>query len=169
MRHTVHNAFRSPAALCLHRQQVLHDARLHGLYREMARLRPDLAPGGFHETLHRMYPGRYPHDVGASGGFDLPQLQQYGVAMVGDLAGTATTMFVHSTHAADLIELDCGRRPDVAFPLPVPPSAHRGDGDPNLVGSFGIVAPSKAGRSPASRRPFWPRATSTCSCPACCR
>ncbi len=123
---------------------VLHDARLHGLYREMARLRPDLAPGGFHETLHRMYPGRYPHDVGASGGFDLPQLQQYGVAMVGDLAGTATTMFVHSTHAADLIELDCGRRPDVAFPLPVPPSAHRGDGDPNLVGSFGIVAPSKA-------------------------
>lgn len=123
---------------------VLHDARLHGLYREMARLRPDLAPGGFHGTLHRMYPGRYPDDVGQGGGFDLPQLQQYGVTMVGDLARDATSMFVHSSHAADLIELDCGRRPQVAFPLPVPRADHWGEGDPHLVGSFGIVAPSKA-------------------------
>jgi glycosyltransferase involved in cell wall biosynthesis len=123
---------------------VLHDARFHGLYREMARLRPDLLPEGFHGALHRMYPGRYPAGLGTGGDIHPQDVQRFGITMIADIARLATSIHCHSEHAADLVEYDCGRRPDVLFPLPVPPRRVTGESDPALVGSFGIVAPTKA-------------------------
>jgi len=123
---------------------VLHDARFHGLYGEIARLRPDLLPGGFHHALHSMYPGRYAADLGIGGALHLRDVHRFGISMIADIARTATSIYAHSEHAAELVELDCAVRPTVLFPLPVRASTHFGEGDPRLVGSFGIVAPTKS-------------------------
>jgi glycosyltransferase involved in cell wall biosynthesis len=125
---------------------VLHDVRLTGLYGEIARLRPDLLRGRtFQETLHDMYPGRYPNELGASGRLLPEEADRYGVLMVADIVRTATSVYVHSEYAADLVEIDCGIRPHVIFPLPVPDwPFEREEGDPNLIGTFGIVDPVKA-------------------------
>ncbi|UDY35572.1 glycosyltransferase [Dermatobacter hominis] len=127
----------------------LHDARLTILYSEMARRHPDLLPEGFGAALHRMYPGRYPAPMGGSGYLPLPEELLFGVLMVADVARVATRMFVHSEHAADLVELDCARRPEVLFSIPSPvlddlvaARAARRDAHPT-VSSFGFVSPAK--------------------------
>ena len=128
----------------------LHDARLTILYSEMARRHPELLPEGFGAALHRMYPGRYPAPMGGAGYLPLPEELLYGVLMVADVARVATRMFVHSEHAADLVELDCGRRPEVLFSIPSPVlddlvagrEAREADARPTVT-SFGFVSPAK--------------------------
>ena len=79
----------------------------------------------------------------------LPEEGAYGVLMISDVAERATRLFVHSEHAADLIELDCGRRPEVLFPIPSPvmegvdPRREAARPTRPLVSSFGFVSPAK--------------------------
>ena len=135
----------------------LHDARLTILYTEMHRRYPNLMDETFGQALHRMYPGRYPAPMGGAQYLPLDEEGVFGVLMVADVARLATRLFVHSEHAADLIELDCGRRAEVLFPIPCPVAeqneAERNDapaeshsekstGRP-LIASFGFVSPAK--------------------------
>ena len=107
-----------------------------------------------------MYPGRYPAAMGGSQFLPIDEEAQFGVLMVAEVARLATRLFVHSEHTADLIELDCGRRPEVIFQIPSPelaapeppplggaqPRASRPTADmttPPLVASFGFVSPAK--------------------------
>lgn len=135
----------------------LHDARLTLLYTELARRHPDECPGGLHGALHGMYPGRYPDAMGGAGYLPIPEEQAFGLLMTAEVASLASRLFVHSPHAAQLVELDCGRRPEALFPIPCPPLAAGGevrdgvgvgvgvgDGHPGpLVASFGFVSPTK--------------------------
>ncbi len=124
---------------------LLHDARLTILYTDLAAAHPELLPETFGGALHRMYPGRYPAPMGWAQYLPLPEEALFGVLMVADVARVATRLFVHSHHAADLIELDCGRRPEVAFAIPSPELGAwepRHDSPP-LVASFGFVSPIK--------------------------
>jgi glycosyltransferase involved in cell wall biosynthesis len=131
---------------------LLHDARLTILYSEMADRHPELLPETFGAALHRMYPGRYPSPMGGAGFLPLPEELLFGVLMVADVARNATRLFVHSEHAADLVQLDCGRRPEVLFAIPSPVlddvvaeraarAAERAE-DPTIT-SFGFVSPAK--------------------------
>ena len=130
----------------------LHDARLTKFYTEMHRRYPHLMDETFGQALHRMYPGRYPSAVGGAQFLPLDEERTYGILMVADVAKFATRLFVHSKHAADLIELDCGRRAEVLFPIPCPglASAETADspqriaeGSRPLIASFGFVSPAK--------------------------
>ena len=133
---------------------VLHDARLVGLYREMSRLAPQLLPEpGLLPTLLGMYPGRYDASLRSSDELTQDDVVRLGILMVGLVARHATELYVHSEHAADMVEHDCGRRPEVIFGLPFPeqsdpvmgpdpsdPVAASGD---RLVASFGVLSPLK--------------------------
>jgi glycosyltransferase involved in cell wall biosynthesis len=73
---------------------------------------------------------------------------RFGILMIAEVAQLATRLFVHSPHAADLIELDCGRRPEVIFPIPSPPvtepaSGTRAEPDRPTVTSFGFASLAK--------------------------
>jgi glycosyltransferase involved in cell wall biosynthesis len=125
---------------------VLHDARLTGLYGQIQALRPDLLPTGLDGALATMYPGRYPEAVGGAGYIPADEAVRLGILMVGDVAAAATRLLAHSSHAADMVELDCGHRPEVLFELPFPEVGP--ERDPNLVEgdlvvSFGVVGPPK--------------------------
>jgi|GEM_PF-801054 len=135
----------------------LHDARLTILYTEMHRRYPELMNETFGQALHRMYPGRYPAVMGGAQYLPLEEEGIYGVLMIADVARLATRLFVHSEHAADLIELDCDRRAEVLFPIPSPvvsgsaalsvthsglTTAKTGESRP-LISSFGFVSPAK--------------------------
>jgi glycosyltransferase involved in cell wall biosynthesis len=135
----------------------LHDAGLNILYAEMHRRYPHLMNETFGQDLHRMYPGRYPSAMGGAQFLPLAEEGTYGILMVADVAKFATRLFVHSQHAADLIELDCGRRAEVLFPIPCPVTvANRGEqhaapavsdsAQPRrrpVIASFGFVSPAK--------------------------
>ncbi|MDQ2679292.1 MAG: glycosyltransferase [Actinomycetota bacterium] len=123
---------------------LLHDARLTLLYSDLFRDRPELTDGTFGELLHRMYPGRYPAAMGGAQYLPIHEEALFGVLMIAEVARLATRLFVHSSHAADLIELDCGRRPEVAFSIPSPviPEASPPEGPP-LIASFGFPSPAK--------------------------
>lgn len=130
----------------------LHDARLTLLYTELSERYPQECPGGLHGALHGMYPGRYPDPMGGAGYLPIPEEQAFGLLMIAEVASLATRLFVHSPHAAQLVELDCGRRPEALFPIPCPPPADPA-GAPvpaaaehltgPLVASFGFVSPTK--------------------------
>ncbi len=135
---------------------LLHDARLTLLYTEMFRQRPELLPRTFGGALHEMYPGRYPAAMGGAQYLPLHEEGQFGVLMVAEVARLATRLFVHSEHAAQLIELDCGRRPEVIFAIPSPdpaparpeparpePARPEPARTSPLVASFGFVSPAK--------------------------
>lgn len=123
---------------------LLHDARLTLLYSETYRRRPDLLPETFGGALHRMYPGRYPAAMGGAQFLPMQEEDRYGILMMADVAALATRLLVHSEHAADLIELDCGRRPEVVFPIPSPPvAATRDEPSTPLVASFGFASLAK--------------------------
>ena len=123
---------------------LLHDARLTLLYSDLCRDRPELADATFGETLHRMYPGRYPAAMGGAQYLPLPEESQFGILMIAEVASLATRLFVHSSHAADLIELDCGRRPEVVFAIPSPViAAAEPPPGPPIVASFGFPSPAK--------------------------
>ena len=123
---------------------LLHDARLTLMYSEMHRLRPELLPESFGGALHRMYPGRYPSAMGGSQFLPIQEEGRYGILMIADVAAAATRLFVHSEHAADLIELDCGRRPEVIFGIPSPPvGPERPPTATPLVASFGFASLAK--------------------------
>jgi glycosyltransferase involved in cell wall biosynthesis len=85
---------------------LFHDARLVGLYREMARARPELLPdpAGLLPTLHGMYPGRYrpwvPEEEGD--GLDQELVTRLGILMAEAVVRTAAdageALLVHSEH-----------------------------------------------------------------------
>ncbi len=137
---------------------LLHDARLVGLYREMARRSPQLLadPAGLTQSLHAMYPGRYAGSVPAEGELSQDDVIRLEILMAAQVARSARRLFVHSEHAADMIEHDCGRRPEVLFGLPFPDpeviaaTAGTDLGLPvspgvagHLVASFGVLSPVK--------------------------
>ena len=123
---------------------LLHDARLTLMYSEMYRLRPELLPETFGGALHRMYPGRYPAPMGGAQFLPIQEEGRFGILMVADVAALATRLFVHSEHAADLIELDCGRRPEVIFSIPSPEVGPvRAEPATPLVASFGFASLAK--------------------------
>jgi len=121
---------------------LFHDARLTGMYTELCRGRPDIL-GEFGELLHRMYPGRYPDPMGRSGYLPPDEAVRFGVLMAQGIVDDATRVLVHSEHAAQLVQLDTGIRPEVAFELPFVPFAGTRQAEPGLVVSFGLVAPPK--------------------------
>lgn len=127
---------------------LLHDARLTLLYSETYRRRPELLPETFGGALHRMYPGRYPAPMGGAQFLPIQEESRFGILMIAEVAQLATRLFVHSSHAADLIELDCGRRPEVIFPIPSPPvaqppTATGPEPDRPTVTSFGFASLAK--------------------------
>jgi glycosyltransferase involved in cell wall biosynthesis len=152
--------FHIPELLQLQRRPgavFLHDARLNILYTEMHRRYPHLMDETFGQALHRMYPGRYPAPMGGAQYLPLDEERIFGILMVADVARLATRLFVHSEHAADLIELDCGRRAEVLFPIPCPvgeqseaeeSEATAASGSEQstrrpVIASFGFVSPAK--------------------------
>jgi len=124
---------------------LLHDARLVGMYREMARWGPHLLPdpSGLVPTLRQMYPGRYDASLESHEYLTNEDVDRLGILMVADVAQSAERLFVHSEHAADLVERDSGRRPEVAFPLPFPAVPEAGEVEEGLVVSFGVLSPVK--------------------------
>ena len=133
-----------------HGSVLLHDARLVGLYRQMAEWGPHLLPdpAGLVPTLHAMYPGRYEPWVPADGPPGAPLdgelVDRLGILMARAAVDVADRVLVHSAHAADLVEWDTGRRPDVAFPLPAPRlDAFERRVEDDLVVSLGVVSPAK--------------------------
>jgi glycosyltransferase involved in cell wall biosynthesis len=123
---------------------LLHDARLTLLYSETYRRRPELLPGTFGDVLHTMYPGRYPTAMGGAQFLPMQEESRFGVLMIAEVARLATRLLVHSAHAADLIELDCGRRPEVIFPIPSPEVAEeRAEPETPTVTSFGFASLAK--------------------------
>ena len=124
---------------------LLHDARLVGMYRQMAEWGPHLLPDptGLVPTLRRMYPDRYDASLTSLEWLTNEDVERLGILMVADVARSARRLLVHSTHAADMVERDCGRRPEVAFGHPFPVLEHRGEVEPGLVVSFGVLSPAK--------------------------
>lgn len=124
---------------------LLHDARLTGLYGEVGRLHPRrLVRRSVGRTVGELYPDRYRALVEAQDviGPDLAYLS--GVHLLAEVVGAAHQVLVHSEYAATLTELDTGTRPEVVYPIPCPPPAHRPlDGDVDHVVSVGIVSPTK--------------------------
>jgi glycosyltransferase involved in cell wall biosynthesis len=137
-------------ALAMLRQRpgavLFHDARLTGLYLETFFAAPRTLPGGtVGGALADLYPGRYRTELEELDVIPPDLADRYGILMAREVARHATSMLVHSHFAATLLELDTGRRPEVAFPIPVPdwpddPVAAPG---PPVIASFGVVSPIK--------------------------
>ncbi|HET7489702.1 MAG TPA: glycosyltransferase [Acidimicrobiales bacterium] len=141
--------FHAGALAALRRRPGLvlaHDVRLTDLYALSAR-RPDAVPGGFAATLQRLYGGRVPADLGASGRLTAAEASYHGVLMAREVVGLSQGFCVFSDFAAGLAALDAepahaGRIRTLPFAVdrvgPV-----RGDwalgGDGAVVASFGVV------------------------------
>lgn len=128
---------------------LLHDVRLTGLYsatfRHPSQALPDRTVG---HTLARLYPERYRRDVEDLDTIEHDVASRFGILLVKEVAELATELLVHSSFAASLVQLDCGRRPEVAYPHPLPAILAQDDrrdlaDAPMIIGSFGIVSPIK--------------------------
>ena len=98
---------------------VLHDARLTALYSELALRHPHrIGSGGVGGVLARTYPGRYGADLESSEIIDPGTAAERGVHLLAEVVRAADDVLVHSCYAADVVELDTGIRPDIAFGLP---------------------------------------------------
>ena len=129
---------------------LAHDVRLTTLYRFAPWQHPDGAPGGFAETLHRMYPDRLPVSLGAAGELREDEVDRWGLLMARDVIAASTRFLTTSAFAAELARLDA--RPEhrdriASIPFAVRdvasarPAARR-DGPP-VVASFGVLNPRK--------------------------
>lgn len=134
---------------------LAHDVRLTNLYRFAAWQHPEVTPGGFHETVQRMYRGRVPVTLGAGGRLDADEADRWGVLMARDVIAHSRRFLVTSDFAAELARLDAcaehrdGRITVVPFgfghhELRGAPPAGRRPGPP-LVASFGVVNALKSG------------------------
>jgi glycosyltransferase involved in cell wall biosynthesis len=123
---------------------VAHDVRLTTLYRFAPWQHPEAAPGGFAATLHRMYDGRLPADLGAAGELSPDDAERWGVLMARDAIAASRRFLTTSAFAAELARLDA--RPADRSKIGVLPFALGGeepvapapDRDP-LVVSFGVL------------------------------
>ena len=119
----------------------LHDVRLVGAY---ASLHP---PGdALADEVARLYPGRYPSTLLRTPDLVIELAVDAGLWMAREFALLATSVLVHSAHAADLVRADTGVDAAVVGPLAVPSAAARAeptDGDEPLVVSVGVMHPSK--------------------------
>lgn len=128
---------------------LLHDARLTGLYSEVHRLAPDrLTERSVGATVADLYPDRYRPAVEEMASIPPDVANRFGIWLTREVARLAQQLLVHSSFAADVVGLDCGVQPQVAYPLPcpaVPAHADLGEpaGGPPVVASFGIVSPVK--------------------------
>jgi glycosyltransferase involved in cell wall biosynthesis len=131
---------------------VAHDVRLTTLYRFAPWQHPPAAPGGFAATLHRMYDGRLPDDLGASGSLTADEAERWGVLMTRDAIAASSAFLTTSAFAATLARLDA--RADHRDRVRVLPfaiddgadRARRADGDVLRVASFGVLNRLKQGR-----------------------
>ncbi|HUP87704.1 MAG TPA: glycosyltransferase [Acidimicrobiales bacterium] len=128
---------------------LAHDVRLTNLHRFAAWQHPEATPGGFAATLHRMYEGRLPAELGRSGGLTDAEVDRWGLLMARDVIAASTRFVTTSDFAADLARLDA--RPEhrhrittIPFPISDSPSAARVEGPPVVV-SFGVLNPLKQG------------------------
>lgn len=128
---------------------LLHDARLTGLYSEVHRLAPKrLVERSVGATVAELYPDRYRPAVEDMASIPPDVASRFGIWLTREVATLAQQLLVHSSFAADVVGLDCGVQPQVAYPLPcpaVPADADLGEpvGGPPVVASFGIVSPVK--------------------------
>lgn len=125
---------------------VLHDARLTALYSELALRRPrSLGAGGVGGVLARTHPGRYGDDLVHAEVIDPGTAAERGVHLLGQVAAAADDVLVHSRYAADVIEIDTGVRPDIAFGLPFDPPVRSEDRRPRTghVVTLGHLTPVK--------------------------
>ena len=124
---------------------LLHDARLFGLYRTMAVERPQSLPekAGLAQSLLAMYPNRYERSLASLDQVTNEEVERLGILMAATISLSAKRLFVHSIAAADMIEADCGRRPEILFELPFPSLPRSKHTSPELVVSFGLLSPVK--------------------------
>lgn len=113
----------------------LHDVRLVNCYAHEA----------WPDVVDRHYPQRFSHaELSAMDGSWSEEVRSKSVFLLADLAASATGVFVHSNHAASLVELDVGT---IAVDIGPLATAHRERlttvTDPNLVVSLGIVSSVK--------------------------
>lgn len=131
---------------------IAHDVVLLNLFHFAHWQHPDAAPGGFRATLHRMYPGMLPDDVGEADRLDPEVAARWGIAMARGPVAASRRYLVTSEFAASWARLDAGpdhagRIATLPFPMgliplgeaPVP-AADRGP----LIVSFGLVDATKA-------------------------
>jgi len=124
---------------------LLHDARLTGLYGEVQRLHPKrLVRRSVGRTVGEVYPDRYRALVEAQDVIPPDMAYLSGVHLLAEVVDAAHQVLVHSEHAATLVELDTGVRPEVVFPIPcAPPQPRVAGADRHHVVSVGIVSPTK--------------------------
>ncbi len=133
---------------------LAHDVRLTNLYRFAAWQHPAATPGGFQETLHRMYSDRLPEVLGVDGHLSAEDADRWGVFMARDVIARSDRYLATSTFAAELARLDAraddrsrvGVLPFGVGSAPVsdPTPAARRHG-PAIVASFGVVNALKQG------------------------
>ncbi len=136
----------------------LHDVRLTGLYSEVQRLAPGrLTERSVGATVAQLYPERYRPAVEDMASIPPDVASRFGIWLTREIAELAQQVLVHSAFAANVVALDCGVEPQVAFPHPLPPTPVEGPdataegaggGDAGrapgpVVASFGIVSPVK--------------------------
>jgi glycosyltransferase involved in cell wall biosynthesis len=136
---------------------LAHDVRLTTLYRFAPWQQPEAAPGGFAATLQRMYDGRLPEGLGASGSVAADEAERWGLVMARDVIGAAKRFLVTSAFAAELARLDA-RAADrdrigvLPFAIADDEStvARRPEAGPPVVVSFGVLNRLKQGATVAS-------------------
>ncbi len=131
---------------------LAHDVRLTNLYRFAQWQHPDAVGGGFHQALHRMYPGGLPLDVGADGWLSPAEADRWGALMAREVIAASTRFATMSAFAAELARLDA--RPEhrdriVAVPFGIgggtSDATPRNLDGPKIVASFGVVHSLKQG------------------------
>ncbi len=119
----------------------LHDVRLIGAYAGLC------APGdALADELQRLEPGRFDPSLLREAELRMGPAVEAGVWMVREVAALATTVLVHSAHAAGLVAAETGVDALDVGPLACPPAGARHepvDGDDALVVSVGVVDQSK--------------------------
>lgn len=138
-------------ALVLRRRRttvLAHDVRLTNLYRFAPWQHPEAAPGGFHATLHRMYEGRLPTELGVLGALTADEAERWGLSLARDVIEASGRFLTTSEFAARMARLDVrpehrariGVTPFAIGPVVVPAP----DAAP-LVASFGVLNRLKQG------------------------
>ena len=106
---------------------LLGGGGLTRLYARCARDRPDIEPGGFDAAVRAMYRNRLPSQLAGADQITPRDADRLGLLMTAEVVANAANVYVQSTYAKQLVELDAGdsqpRRiavVPIAFPAPVP-------------------------------------------------
>lgn len=134
---------------------LAHEVRLSGLYRFAADF-DRAVPGGFEQTVRRVYGASLPVGIGSTGGLSAVEQERFGVLLAREVISLSTRFLVTSEAAARLARLEAG--PALAGRVGVVPFAMEAPGGPDappaghpiglapgarVVASFGIVDPEK--------------------------